>query len=104
MKYFQFLLLVVFVFWIGGCAIDQGDREAMVQTHIAKKFKEVKSSKLRNCHDEIVRLATLQVDSMLIEKSRLEKDLMEKPAIPSKPSEPELKKPFDDSEVKPIID
>jgi len=76
----------------------------MVQAQIDKKFKEVEASKMKSCHDEIVRLATLQVDSMLIEKSRLEKDLMEKPAIPSKPSEPELKKPFDDSEVKPIID
>ena len=76
----------------------------MVQAQIDKKFKEVESSKMKSCYEEIVRLATLKVDSMLIEKSRLEKDLMEKPVIPSKPSEPELKKPFDDSEVKPIID
>lgn len=104
MKNFQLTLLVIFVFLMSGCTIDQGDRKAMIKTEVDRKLKEVQSNKLKTCYEEIVRLATLEVDSMLIEKSRLNKNQLEKPTIPTKPSAPELKTPFDDSEVKPIIE
>ncbi len=89
---------------VSSCAPDQGDRQAMIKAEAQRKIDEFKSNKLKTCYEEIERLATLQVDSMLIEKSRMEKDNLEKPAIPTKPSAPELKTPFDDSEVKPIIE
>lgn len=101
MKYF---IVAVVVLFVGSCAPEQGDRQAMIRAEAQKKIDEFKSNKLKICYEEIERLATLQVDSMLIEKSRLEKDDLEKPAIPVKPTAPEIKTPFDDSEVKPIID
>ncbi len=89
---------------VSSCTPDQGDRQAMIKAEAQRKINEFKTNKLKTCYEEIERLATLEVDSMLIEKSRLEKNQLDKPAIPNKPSAPELKTPFDDSEVKPIIE
>ena len=98
----RFSKLGIFILMIS-CQVDQGDRQAMIQELVDKKLKDFTKNKNKSCYEEIEKLATIEVDSILIEKARLAKEQLVKPVIPEKPKVPELKTPFDDSPVEPII-
>ena len=98
----RFSKLGIFILMVS-CQVDQGDRHAMIQELVDKKLKDFRSGKIKSCYEEIEKVATIEVDSILIEKARLAKEQLIKPAIPEKPQIPEIKTPFDDSPVEPII-
>ena len=91
------------LFFILSCQVNQGDRQAMVQALVDKKLEDFRLKQMKACHEKIEIQATRKVDTMLIDKARLEKEKLVKPMIPTKPNPPEIKTPFDTSDVAPII-
>lgn len=86
------------------CMPDQGDRKAMMRAEVDRRLAEFRKDKLKTCREELIKTATLEVDSLLIERARLNKNDLVKPAIPEKPSTPEILSPLDSSPVQPILE
>lgn len=86
------------------CTPEQGDRKAIVRAEVDRRLFEFRKNKLKTCQEELMKTATSQVDSLLIERARLNKNDLEKPAIPEKPLAPEILSPLDSSPVQPILE
>lgn len=102
LKYSIVFSVVLFCFW--SCMPEQGDRKAMIRTEVERRLSEFRKNKMKTCREELIKTATLEVDSLLIERARLNKNDLEKPEIPEKPSAPEIMSPLDSSPVQPILE
>lgn len=89
---------------IFGCMPEQGDRKAMLRAEVDRRRLEFRKNKLKTCREELIKTATLEVDSLLIERARRNKNDLEKPIIPEKPNAPEILSPLDSSPVQPILE
>lgn len=92
------------IFCFSSCMPDQGDRKAMIREEVERRLTDFQKNKLKTCREELIKSATLEVDSLLIERARLNKNSLEKPTIPEKPSAPEILSPLDSSPVQPILE
>lgn len=99
LKYSILFLLVLS--W--SCTPEQGDRNAMIDEEVERRLSEFRKNKMKTCREELIKAATSEVDSLLIERARSNKDELEKPEIPEKPMAPEIMTPLDSSPVQPIL-
>ena len=76
----------------------------MIQAEVERRLSEFRKNKIKNCLEGLVEQATAEVDSLLIEQARLNKNDLEKPAIPEKPEKPEIMSPLDTAPIQPIIE
>ncbi len=98
---YPFVILLV-LSW--SCTPEQGDRKAMIDEEVERRLSEFRKNKSKTCREELIKAATLEVDSLLIERARLNKNELEKPEIPEKPIAPEIMTPLDSSPVQPILE
>lgn len=96
-------LIGICIFAIG-CQPEQGDRKAMMQEEVRRRLADYEKQRTKKCRGELIKSATQQVDSLLIERARVNKNNFEKPLIPEKPDVPEILSPLDSSPVQPILE
>lgn len=95
-------MVVIAVFC--SCAPKQPvDRVVVIENYVSEKIESYKTSRLKSCREVALSKATEIVDSLLIERARLEKDTFGKPGKPEKPPRPEIKTPIDTTPIRPLF-
>lgn len=64
--------------------------EDLVQQKLQQKITDLHKNRRERCINEALESASLIVDSILIERARLEKDSLAKPPKPTKPEFPDV--------------
>lgn len=79
--------------------------EELKQAALQEKITSFKLKERQKCHKKIIDKAIHIVDSTLIARAKKEQlDSIQRPAIPPKPSLPEIRRAKDTSIVKPVIE
>lgn len=99
---FVFSVVVLFAF---GCEEPmQVDRKKLSADYIQRKLDDFESLRNASCVKEAYRIATKEVDSLLIARAKMNRNRDDKPVIPPKPPKPNIMQPLDSSSVKPIFE
>lgn len=78
-------------------------RMDLIKERVDKQIKEFIALNQQKCIDNALEEASLQVDSILLERAKASRDTFNKPAKPSKPDKPDVLLPKDSLELAPIF-
>jgi len=98
-----FLFILFCAVLAPGCREEKHAPEALIRSYVDEKLHEFENQRMEACRAVAFDNAAKIVDSLLIERARLEKDTLGKPPKPEKPLKPEIKTPLDSSSVKPLF-
>lgn len=105
MKFNSVVLFAGLILFISGCQKEaQIDRKTFIQQKVEERLADHRKIRIAACRDRYLQDATKLVDSLLIERARMEKDTIGKPPKPVKPTRPHLLSPLDSTPVKPLFE
>lgn len=109
-KYLQnnaFLYLIILpLLFILSCQTETTepiDKETLIAIEVSKRIKEFEKGVLKRCQENVLKDATLRVDSILIARAKAQRDTTSKPPKPFKPERPEIAVVEDTSAIVPLL-
>lgn len=78
-------------------------KSEIIREKVKTSVLNFKMAQLKDCEDRILEKAGNIVDSLLIERARLQKDTISKPPRPNKPDKPNQISPKDSTPVGPLF-
>ncbi len=104
-KKYGWILSAMVLLILAGCQEEViVDRQKIMDDYIQKKLDDFESLRNTSCVKEAYRIATKEVDSLLIARAKMNRNQKEKPIIPPKPAKPTILRPLDSASVKPIFE
>ncbi len=76
---------------------------SLVQQRVREKITRYTHNHERQCREEALKKASRLADSLMLEYARSKLDTASLPALPPKPAKPNLLKPKDTTELKPLF-
>lgn len=88
------------------CREDNSQKEAieaLVLQTIEDRLQQYQNLRFKKCREDLLEVASVMADSLLLEEARRSRDTTDKPPVPVKPEQPEIVEVEDTTPVAPFL-